>query len=37
MEGRLFEGSIGLKGGSIIYFAQNEDCGGLLGEESHIG
>ena len=26
IKGRLFEGSIGLKRGSIVYFVQGEDC-----------
>ena len=31
IKGRLFEGSIGLGGGSIVYFVWGEDCWGLLG------
>ena len=26
IKGRLFEGSTGLRGGSIVYFVQGEDC-----------
>ena len=25
-KGRLFEGSIGLNGGSVVYFVRGEDC-----------
>ena len=31
IKGRLFEGSIGLRGGSIVYFVRREGCWPLLG------
>ena len=40
IKGRLFEGYIDLRGGSMVYFVRGEDCRGLLrivGRESHIG
>ena len=26
IKGRLFDGSIGLRGGSMVYFVRGEDC-----------